>query len=82
MSIFERLLERGCTELPACRCGQEMKLVRVDPISIRDDAKIQIYHCSKCEHELRLTVWAVDAVESSPPLAPVSPHNLPDRTGI
>ena len=80
MSLFERLLEPGCTEMPACRCGQEMKLVRVEPISIRDDAKIQIYHCSKCEHELRLTVWAVEAVELSPPLASVSSQGLADRT--
>ena len=50
--------------------ANRMKLVRVAPKSIPDDAKIQIFRCSKCEHELRLTVWALRQFEPSPPLAP------------
>jgi hypothetical protein len=27
---FERLLKPGCTERPACRCGQEMEVARIE----------------------------------------------------
>ncbi len=60
LSLFERLLEPGCSEMPDCRCGREMKLTSIEQISDQDDTNIKIYHCSTCAHELRLTVWAVE----------------------
>jgi len=59
MSFFERLLEPGCTELPACRCGKEMTVARIEAKS--SNAHIRIYECQACDHELRLTVWNGEA---------------------
>jgi hypothetical protein len=58
MSLYERLLTPGSTELPECRCGEEMQIAGVDEVSDRTDAQIRIYKCSKCQHEMRLTIWA------------------------
>jgi hypothetical protein len=58
MSVFERLLESGCTEGPVCRCGEEMKIARVERLPEGSDAGVRVYHCSACAHEMRLTVWA------------------------
>ena len=30
MSAFERLLEPGCTESAACRCGKDMEVASVE----------------------------------------------------
>jgi hypothetical protein len=62
MSVFERLLVPGCTELPICRCGKEMKIASLAPLPGRDDVHIRIYKCPSCHHEMRLTVWATDTV--------------------
>jgi hypothetical protein len=58
MSVIERLLEPGCTELPDCRCGKEMQIASVEPLLERSDAHIRIYKCPACQHEMRLTVWS------------------------
>jgi hypothetical protein len=58
MSAFERLLAPGCTELPACRCGEEMQLASIDPLPDTADVHIRVYNCAACDHEMRLTVWA------------------------
>ena len=55
VSKFERLLMRGSTELPECRCGSDMKIIKSD--SIGSDAQVRTYQCPLCEHELRLTMW-------------------------
>ena len=55
VSKFERLLVRDSTELPECRCGSEMKIIKSD--SIGSDAQVRTYQCPLCEHELRLTMW-------------------------
>jgi hypothetical protein len=60
MSLFERLQARGSTELPERRCGQEMQLARTEGLGDQTDARIQIYNCEYCSHEMRLTVWADD----------------------
>ncbi len=57
MSLFERLLVPGSTELPECRCGHEMQLVRTEELRDQTDAQIRIYNCAYCRHEMRLTVW-------------------------
>ena len=58
MSAFERLLEPGCTEGPACRCGKEMDIATVERLPEGSDADVRVYHCNACHHEMRLTVWA------------------------
>ena len=60
MSSFERLLVPGSTELPECRCGEEMKVARTERVPDQTDAHIRIYNCRVCAHEMRLTVWADD----------------------
>jgi hypothetical protein len=57
MSSYERLLVPGSTELPECRCGEEMQIARDEP-SARTDAEIRVYKCPLCQHEMRLTVWS------------------------
>ena len=63
MSDLERLLAPGCAELPACRCGEEMRLDHTDPARERADTQIRVYKCPACHHEMRLTVWAVEPRE-------------------
>jgi hypothetical protein len=60
MSAIERLLVPGCTELPVCQCGDEMRIASLDPIPETTDAHIRIYKCPSCAREMRLTVWASD----------------------
>jgi hypothetical protein len=60
MSSFERLLVPGSTELPECRCGEEMKVARYERLPDQIDTHIRIYICPICGHEMRLTVWADD----------------------
>jgi hypothetical protein len=59
MSVIERLLVPGCTELPECRCGKEMQIVGTHRLP-KSDAEIRVYNCPACHHEMRLTVWAND----------------------
>jgi hypothetical protein len=61
MSGFERLLEPGCTERPACRCGQNIEVVRIERLPVGSDADVRVYLCAACQHEMRLTVWAAVA---------------------
>ena len=58
MSTFERLLEPGCTEVPACRCGADMEIARIERLPQGCDADVRVYRCVACNHEMRLTVWA------------------------
>lgn len=58
MSVLERVLEPGSTELLDCRCGKEMNVVRTKTSADRPEACIRIYECPACHHELQLTVWA------------------------
>jgi hypothetical protein len=46
MSLYERLLIPGSTELPECRCGEEMKIARDEELTDRADAQIRIYKMS------------------------------------
>ena len=55
MSGFERLLEPGCTERPACRCGKEMEIARVEQLPDGSDADVRVYRCAACQHEMRAT---------------------------
>ena len=59
MSLYERLLIPGSTELPECRCGEKMSIVD-EQLPERTDAQICIYKCPACQHEMRLTVWSQD----------------------
>jgi hypothetical protein len=63
MSDLERLLVPGCTELPACQCGEEMHLDHTLPLPEKGDTHIRVYRCVACHHEMRLSVWGIDALE-------------------
>jgi hypothetical protein len=56
--MFERLLEPGCTESPACQCGGEMNVEAIETLPHGSDAAIRVYRCDQCQREMRLTVWA------------------------
>jgi hypothetical protein len=49
--MFERLLEPGCTESPACQCGSEMHVAAIEILPEGSDAAVRVY-------QWRLTVWA------------------------
>jgi hypothetical protein len=56
--MFERLLEPGCTESPACQCGEPMDIASIEVLPEGSDAAVRVYRCSGCDREMRLTVWA------------------------
>jgi hypothetical protein len=62
MPLYERLLVPGSTELPEYRCGEEMKVARMERMPDQSDAHIRIYNCA-CGHEMCLTVWADDYLD-------------------
>jgi hypothetical protein len=41
MSSFERLLEPGCTEGAACRCGEEMEIASIERLPEGSDADVR-----------------------------------------
>jgi hypothetical protein len=43
MSRFERLLELGCTEPAACRCGNDMNVARIERLPEGSDADVRVY---------------------------------------
>jgi hypothetical protein len=55
MSKLERVLVPGSTELPDCRCGQEMRLTGTHAAG--PDAELRRFRCDACGYEVRLTVW-------------------------
>jgi hypothetical protein len=57
-NMFERLLEPGCTESPACQCGSEMHIATIEIFPEGSDAAVRVYQCDECHREMRLTVWA------------------------
>jgi hypothetical protein len=69
--MFERLLEPGCTESPACQCGEDMDIASIEVLPEGSDAAVRVYRCSGCEREMRLTVWAT--------LPMTAEENLPRR---
>jgi hypothetical protein len=56
--MFERLLEPGCTESPACQCGTAMAIASIEVLPEGSDAAVRVYRCTECDREMRLTVWA------------------------
>ena len=61
MSIYKRLLEPGCTELPPCQCGHTMKIIRMERHK-GADSPMRIYECQTCRKEMRLAIWTNEAV--------------------
>jgi hypothetical protein len=43
VSKFERLLVSGSTELPECRCGSDMKIIKSDAMG--SDGEVRTYRC-------------------------------------
>jgi hypothetical protein len=35
-----------------------MEVARIERLPEGTDADVRVYHCSACDHEVRLTVWA------------------------
>jgi len=60
MQALEQLLVPGSTELPDCRCGAEMQLLRVKPCG---DTDIRIFKCESCDHEFQLMVWGASEAQ-------------------
>jgi hypothetical protein len=46
--MFERLLEPGCTESPACQCGGEMNIAAIETLPQGSDAAVRIYRFDDC----------------------------------
>ena len=55
MSSLESLLASGSAELPDCRCGAEMRLLKVKPSG--EDTEVRVFKCDSCFHEFQLMVW-------------------------
>jgi hypothetical protein len=67
MSKLARVLETGSIDLPDCRCGVEMQLVRSTVPDSSSDIEIKIYSCLACGYELRLMTWKELASRDSNP---------------
>jgi hypothetical protein len=74
--MFERLLEPGCTESPACQCGGEMQVAVIESLPEGSDAAVRVYRCSRCQREMRLTVWATHPAHATAVLCR-APKQLP-----
>jgi hypothetical protein len=63
--MIERLLEPDSTAVPACKCGADMALSRME--NRADDIQLKIFRCSSCSHELRLMVWSEETLNADRP---------------
>jgi hypothetical protein len=64
-TMFERLLEPGCTESPDCQCGGEMQIEAIEKLPQGSDAAVRVYRCDECQREMRLTVWAAPPLQAN-----------------
>jgi len=60
MADLKGLPEPCCTEMPICRCGEEMAMQRAYSVPRKTDTHVRVYKCVTCDHEMRLTVWGAD----------------------
>ena len=68
--MFERLLEPGCIESPACHCGAEIEITTIETLPEGADAAVRVYRCSACAREMRLTVWATITLPTKEGISP------------
>jgi hypothetical protein len=61
MPVVEQLLSPGCS-VPACCCGEEMRMASKRSLSEGTQMHIRIYDCPACHREMHLTVWGTDAL--------------------
>jgi hypothetical protein len=54
MSAVERLLS------PKCMCGKDMRLAAPRAMPQRQETHVNVYQCTACGHEMRVTVWGAD----------------------
>jgi hypothetical protein len=54
MLSLERKLDQATIELPVCRCGAELQLLKVKACG---DTEVRIFSCRSCHHEFQLMVW-------------------------
>ena len=43
---------------PACHCGKTMHLAAPRLVPDTGEARIDVFQCTACGHEMRVTVWA------------------------
>jgi hypothetical protein len=55
MSVIEDAPFPGSVNVPACRCGEELRLAGVEASEVT--AERRIFRCDSCGHQLALTVW-------------------------
>jgi Zn ribbon nucleic-acid-binding protein len=57
--MFERLAMSSSDRMlaPACRCGKRMQLAAPRDLPERNEAHIDVFQCTACGHEMRVTVW-------------------------
>ncbi len=53
MSLIERVLEPDSTETPTCKCGKDMRLVKIEPRS--EEAETRDFDCN-CGRRMVLAV--------------------------
>ena len=54
--MLEHLLEPGSPDVPSCMCGAQMSFEHTKASDA--DTSIKVFRCSRCGHEMQLTVWA------------------------
>ena len=64
MSKLERVIAAGSMEMPDCRCGAEMTLIRTAQSDDSLTTEVRMYQCPVCEHELRLMAWRDSTMET------------------
>jgi predicted SprT family Zn-dependent metalloprotease len=55
MSMIEDLAIPGSVNVPPCRCGEELRLARIEASEVT--AERRVFRCESCGHQLALTVW-------------------------
>lgn len=59
--MIDRVPEPGSQAAPGCRCGADMELKRIE--TGRNDTKLKIFRCPRCQDELRLMIWSEESVD-------------------
>ena len=63
MSKLERVLAPNSIDMPDCRCGTEMLLMRTTENS--PDTEVRVYECPSCRHMLTLMAWKGSIVNAA-----------------
>jgi hypothetical protein len=58
MSVLEKLSSPESVYVPPCRCGQELRLARIEASELT--AERRVFQGESCGHQLTLTVWKAE----------------------